>query len=65
MYKLIFSAAILFISIQLKAQYKNDNVLYKTVYPEDLAKQLKANPDYLLLDVRTPGENADTSTYNI
>lgn len=61
MYKLISLAVILFISISLQAQYKNDNVLYKTVYPEDLGKQLKANPGYLLLDVRSKGENEDTS----
>jgi len=61
MYKLISFTAIFFICFQLKAQYKNDNVLYKTVYPEDLSVQLKANPGYLLLDVRTKEENADTS----
>ncbi|MEO5783221.1 MAG: rhodanese-like domain-containing protein [Ginsengibacter sp.] len=61
MYKLISIAAIFFICFQLKAQYKNDNVLYKTVYPEDLAQQLKANSGFLLLDVRTKEENADTS----
>lgn len=61
MYKLISFAAIFFMCFQLKAQYKNDNVLYRTVYPEDLAQQLKANPGFLLLDVRTKEENADTS----
>ena len=65
MYKLISFTAIFFICFQLKAQYKNDNVLYKTVYPEDLSAQLKANPGYLLLDVRTKGENEDTSSMGL
>ncbi len=61
MYKQISFAVIFFICLQSKAQYKNDNVLYKTVYPEDLSQQLKANPGYLLLDVRSKEENGDTS----
>ncbi|WP_160290216.1 rhodanese-like domain-containing protein [Flavihumibacter solisilvae] len=50
------------------AQYKNDNKTYKTVYLEELCKELKQHPGYLLLDVRSPGEYADTSqftNYNI
>ena len=61
MYKLTLFTIVFFISIQLNAQYKNDNVLYKTVYPEDLGRQLKASPGYLLLDVRSSGEHEDTS----
>jgi hypothetical protein len=34
------------------AQYKNDNLLYKTVYTTDLCKELNNSPGYLLLDVR-------------
>jgi rhodanese-related sulfurtransferase len=44
------------------AQYKNDNVLYKTVYMEDLCAQLKSTPNAVLLDVRSKGEYEDTST---
>lgn len=44
------------------AQYKNDNVLYKTVYTEDLCDELNKNPGLLLLDVRSPGEYQDTSS---
>ena len=43
-----------------KAQFKNDNVKYTTVYPEDLCKTLQANPGYTLLDVRSQGEFDDT-----
>ena len=65
MYKVILIAAVCITCIQSKAQYKNDNVLYKTVYPEDLARQLKNNPGFLLLDVRSKGENEDTSSFGL
>jgi rhodanese-related sulfurtransferase len=45
------------------AQYKNDNVLFKTVDPAELATALKQNPNYLLLDVRSKGEHYDTSAF--
>ena len=50
------------------AQYKNDNVAYKTVFPQELCKELQKYPDRLLLDVRSSGEYEDTSTsvrYNL
>ena len=46
------------------AQFKNDNVKYKTVFVEDLCESLKTNPDYILLDVRSKGEYSDTSSSN-
>src|SRR6185503_21028480 len=55
-------------SITVKSQFKNDNVLYKTVDPADLCAALEKNKGYVLLDVRSPGEYADTSTspsYNL
>ena len=62
MNKLICSIFLALTTLLLSAQYKNDNVLYKTVYPEDLSQQLKSHPGYLLLDVRSKGENQDTSS---
>ncbi len=53
----------LLISISAKSQFKNDNVLYKTVDPADLCATLEKNKGYILLDVRSPGEYADTSTF--
>lgn len=47
----------------LFSQYKNDNVLFKTVYLQDLCRDLKNNPDHILLDVRSKGEYEDTSIY--
>ena len=47
----------------LKAQqpFRYDNVLYKAVYWNDAIQKMNADKKYLLLDVRTPGEYADTS----
>jgi rhodanese-related sulfurtransferase len=52
---------VLSIPFMAMAQYKNDNKLFKTVYVEDLCRQLDANPNYLILDVRSKGEYEDTS----
>jgi len=46
-----------------RAQFKNDNVLFKTVYIDDLCAAMKKNPGYFLLDVRSRGEYDDTSQY--
>ena len=62
MKKLLVLPVFLFQIIQGNAQYKNDNVLYKTVYPEDLCNELKNQPGYLLLDVRSKGEFEDSSS---
>jgi rhodanese-related sulfurtransferase len=37
-------------------------VLFKTVFPQDLCAAFEKNPNFLLLDVRSPGEFADTSS---
>jgi len=49
------------ISSGIIAQYKNDNVSFKTVYMEEFCKQFKSKPDAILLDVRSQGEYDDTS----
>ncbi len=45
-----------------QTDFLNDNKLYNNLYPHDLVEFLKANPDALLIDVRSPGEFADTSS---
>lgn len=56
--------AIFFLSaIAAQAQYKNDNVSFKTVDWTNLCNELQNNKGYLLLDVRSPGEYGDTSQY--
>jgi len=58
----IISGVLLLIAATASAQFKADNVKYKTVFPEELCKTLMANQDYTLLDVRSQGEYDDTST---
>ena len=62
--KYYFIFFLLLFPIIVLAQYKNDNVKFKTVYMEDICETLKNNPDYVLLDVRSKGEFADTSSSN-
>src|SRR5439155_27192635 len=61
--KLLFTFIFFFcVTIAFSQQFKADNVKYKTVYPEDLCNTLKANPDYVILDVRSDGEYHDTTS---
>ncbi|MEP6675651.1 MAG: rhodanese-like domain-containing protein [Ferruginibacter sp.] len=60
-YKL-FAAAFLLFAASASAQYKNDNVLFKTIDPADLCPALEKNKGFLLLDVRSSGEHNDTSS---
>lgn len=64
--KRIFSLAPLLITgMLLKAQFKNDNVLYKTIDPFDLCSALQQSPGYILLDVRSNPEYEDTTSFNM
>ncbi len=58
-----FLPACLLFSVYAGAQFKNDNILYKTVSPDDLCASLEKNKGYLLLDVRSKGEYSDTSAF--
>ena len=60
-----FISAFLLFALTARAQYKNDNVLYQTVDPTDLCAALQKNNGYLLLDVRSAGENCDTSSMGL
>ena len=59
----IYLASFLFFAQQAIAQYKNDNVLFKTVDPAELCEALGKNSNYLILDVRSKGEHYDTSAF--
>ncbi len=59
----LLPAILLLLSLNAGAQYKNDNVLFKTVDWNNLCASLRNNKGYLLLDVRSAGEYADTSSY--
>ncbi len=56
---LAFLAQVKVINAQL--DFKYDDEVYKTLYPEDLRDFLNDNPGTLLIDVRSPGEFDDTS----
>ncbi len=58
----MFSICLLFM-VKGQTQYKNDNVLFKTIDPSEVCKYLAENPAHLLLDVRTVGEYNDTSRF--
>jgi rhodanese-related sulfurtransferase len=60
-----FITALIFTCGLLNAQFKNDNVLYKTIDPFDLCKALQASPGYILLDVRSNPEYEDTTSFNM
>jgi rhodanese-related sulfurtransferase len=47
---------------QVSAQYKYDNTLFKTIFWDDLCKELQKPDGHLLLDVRSKGEFSDTSS---
>jgi rhodanese-related sulfurtransferase len=61
----IFSMKNIFLFLLLPvmtfAQFKNDNVLYKTIYWQQFCQQFPGEKEALLLDVRSQGEYADTS----
>lgn len=62
MYRRLLSVSAIFISFQCYSQYKNDDQLYKTVYPKDLCKAFKEHPGFVLIDVRSSGEYGDSSS---
>jgi len=43
--------------------FRFDNKLYKAVYINEAIKLMNDNPNYVLIDVRSPGEYADTDQY--
>ena len=61
----LLTLALFTICYSAQSQYKNDNVLYKTVYPQDFCKELEKTPGYVLLDVRSEGEFRDTSSFGL
>lgn len=59
MKKMILVNVLALLLFTAKAQFRTDNVLYRTVYPENLCTELSSAKDYLLLDVRSPMEFSD------
>jgi rhodanese-related sulfurtransferase len=61
----LFTTVFLLLTISVSAQYKNDNVAFKTVDPAELCATLQQQNGYLLLDVRSRGEYDDTSSFGM
>lgn len=61
--KFIFASLATLLINTAFSQYRYDNVLFKTVYWDELCQTLKQNPDHLILDVRSKGEHYDTSMF--
>ena len=47
--------------MQAQHPFKYDNTIYKVVYLNEAFRLMDSMQNYLLLDVRSPGEYADTS----
>jgi rhodanese-related sulfurtransferase len=56
-----FTAGSLTVNAQLP--FKFDNTIYKAVYLNEAFRLMDSSSNYLLLDVRSPGEYADTSSH--
>src|SRR5579863_7883764 len=60
-------AALLFSLICLTARtqqlWRFDNTSYKAIYFKEACDLIASHPDLVLLDVRSPGEYADTSRF--
>jgi rhodanese-related sulfurtransferase len=50
-------------SVQAQHPFKYDNTVYQAVYLKEAFRLMDSMQNYLLLDVRSPGEYADTSRY--
>ena len=64
MYRRIYlSVVLVLITMIARTQYpfKFDNTVYKAVYLNQAFRLMDSMQNYLLLDVRSPGEYADTS----
>jgi rhodanese-related sulfurtransferase len=59
----LLTLILVFGTLTLSAQFpfKYDNTVYKAVYLNEAFRLMEASPNHLLLDVRSPGEYADTS----
>jgi rhodanese-related sulfurtransferase len=55
--------SVFYITANAQLNQRFDNTNYKAIYFKDACQLLASNPNLLLLDVRSPGEYADTSRY--
>jgi len=58
----LLACCLICFAAQAQLNQRFDNINYKAIYFKDAAKLIKNTPDLFLLDVRSPGEFADTSS---
>ncbi len=58
---LLLAFATVALSAEAQHPFKYDNTIYKGVYLNEAFRLMDSMNNYLLLDVRSPGEYADTS----
>jgi len=59
----LFTSIVIPMLTSAQTDFKYDSTVYKTMYQKEFCEFLKANPQTVLIDVRSPGEYADTSRY--
>lgn len=60
---LLIAIAFFAIAVQAQHPFKYDNTVYQAVYLTEAFRLMDSLQNFLLLDVRSPGEYADTSRY--
>ncbi len=64
----LFTLSVLCITVKAQLRQRFDNTNYKAIYFSEACRLIANTPDLLLIDVRSPGEYADSSSaigYNI
>jgi len=57
---LLFAVALIVMTAKGQHPFKYDHTVYKTAYLNEAFRLMDSMPNFLLLDVRSPGEYADT-----
>jgi|GEM_PF-6976569 hypothetical protein len=60
---LLIAIAFFATAVQAQHPFKYDNTVYQAVYLTEAFRLMDSLQNFLLLDVRSPGEYADTSRY--
>ncbi len=59
----LFICSMFYITANAQLGQRFDNTNYKAIYFKEACQLMASNPDLVLLDVRSPGEYADSSKY--
>ncbi len=59
----LFICSMFYITANAQLGQRFDNTNYKAIYFKEACRLMASNPDLVLLDVRSPGEYADSSKH--